>query len=180
MQERRRDILLYVENQAVFHITNYFFSSSRAMMTELRLKRVLDRSGPRIRTEWIPSVANKFADALSQRLPRGDLRIQRLQRRSVVASMGAPIDAFPYRPLEEHPVFLRRQAWAELESQWDCKQVRLLCPPVDMIMPTLLKLTPTKAPAYLQIQKFPRQSLFARAVALASRTPELQNPPNAV
>lgn len=62
------DLLLHVENEAVVHIANAFVSSSQPMMQELRrLKRVIDMNGLYIRAEWLPSVANRFADDLSRR-----------------------------------------------------------------------------------------------------------------
>ena len=126
--------ILHVDNQAVVHITNAFVSSSRSMMRELRiLKRVLDALGLRIRSEWLPSEANKYADVLSRRFPREDLQLKQTLRRSVLDGIAAPQDAFPYRPLGEHPVFFRRQTWRELYTHWDSSHVRLLCPPVDMI-----------------------------------------------
>lgn len=178
---REQNLLLHVDNQAVVHITNAFVSSSRAMMRELRrLKRVLDRHGLHIRTEWLPSVANKFADALSRRFPRGDLQIRRQLRRSVVDGMEAPIDSFPYRPLGEHPVFRRRQAWTELNSKWDRQTVRLLCPPVDLITPTLIKLRQTRAPAVLLIPHWPRQPWFRHAESMSSRMKVLNRAPDDV
>lgn len=73
-----KDLLLNVDNQAVVHITNAFVSASSPMMREPRLlKVVLDHLGLQIQSEWIPSVANKFTDALARRFPRGDLKIRR-------------------------------------------------------------------------------------------------------
>lgn len=147
-----RNLLLDIDNQAVDHITNSFVSASSPMMRELRrLKTVLDRQGFRIKAEWIPSVTNKFADGLSRRFFRGDLQIRRRLRRSVVAGMKAPVDVFPYRPLGEHPGFARRQAFEELRKEWDSAEVRLLCPPVDLITSTVHKLQESGAPAILMI-----------------------------
>lgn len=175
--EQHRDLLLHVDNQAVVHITNAFVSSSRPMMRELRkLKSVLDHHGLRIRAEWIPSVANKFADGLSRRFSRGDLQIKRRLRHSVVAGMKAPIDSFRYRPVGEHPVFLRRQAFRELDSEWDLGEVRLLCPPVDLIGATVRKLRNTQAPAILLIPDWPRQGWHREAIQLASRWNRLPHP----
>lgn len=71
------NLLLHVDNQAVVHITNSFVSASRPMMRELRkLKLELDHMGLKIKAEWIPSGANKFADGILRRFPRGDLQIK--------------------------------------------------------------------------------------------------------
>lgn len=176
-----RDLLLHVDNQAVVHITNALVSASRPMMRELRrLKSVLDRHGFHIRSEWIPSVANKFADGLSRRFFRGDLQIKRQLRRSVVAGMKAPRDAFPYRPVGEHPAFARRQAYAELASSWNPGEVRLLCPPVDLIAATLHKLRQTRAPALLLIPAWKRQGWYHTAMQMASRAETIPLPPQDV
>ena len=76
--------------------------------------------------------------------------------------MAASLDVFPFRPLGEHPAFLRRQAWEQLASPWDTDKVRLLCPPVDLISPTLRKLQTMKDPAAVDTE------LAATAVAASS------------
>jgi hypothetical protein len=101
---------LCVDNSSVAHVTNAFVVSSRPMMREFRLlKKVLDELWLLLSSEWITSVANKFADALSRRFSPGDLGVGQTLRRSVADGMMAPLDSFPLRPLGEHPVFLRRQ-----------------------------------------------------------------------
>lgn len=66
MQEGQKNIQLNVEIQGGFDVTNSFESEIRQMMRELRsLKILLDRMGIHIRMDWITSVANRFADALS-------------------------------------------------------------------------------------------------------------------
>jgi hypothetical protein len=108
---------LCVDNSSVVHVKNAFVASSRPMMRELRrLKKVLDELGLQLSSEWIPFVANKFADAQSRRLLPGDIAVRQTLRRSVVDGMMAPLDSFPLRPLGEHPVFLRRQCHNELAS----------------------------------------------------------------
>jgi len=159
LDQGHKDLLLHVENQGVVHITNSFVSTSRPMMRELRkLKVVLDLLGILIRTGWIPSVANKFADGLSRRFPRGDLQIRRQLRRSVLDGVKAPRDTFKFRPVGENPVVQRKQAFAELARVWEPGEMRLLCPPVDLIMATVHKLEQTKAPAVLLIPDWPRQA----------------------
>jgi hypothetical protein len=64
---------LCVDNSSVFHVTNAFVASSKPMRREhRRLKEVLDELGLQLSLEWIPSVAHKFADALSRRYSPGD------------------------------------------------------------------------------------------------------------
>jgi hypothetical protein len=63
------------------------------------LKKVLDELGLQFSSEWIPSVANKFADAMSRRLSPKDLAVRQTLRSSVVDGMMAPLDSFPLRPL---------------------------------------------------------------------------------
>lgn len=177
----KRSLLLHIDNQPVVHIANALVSASRSMMRELRrLKAVLDHHGIQIRADWIPSVANKFADGLSRRFPTGDLQIRRQLRRSVQAGMRVPLHVFPYRPVGEHPVFLRRQAFAELAADWDKGEVRLLCLPVDLISPTVHRLRQTGAPAILLISEWPRQAWHAAALQLATRTEVLETLPEAI
>jgi hypothetical protein len=59
---------LCIDNTSVVHVTNAFVASSRPLMRELRrLKVMLDQLGLQLSSEWIPSVANKFADGWSRR-----------------------------------------------------------------------------------------------------------------
>lgn len=117
-----QEVLLHVDNAAVVLITNFLVSASRPMMRELRkLKSVLDHLGVHIRSEWLPLAANRFADALSRRFTRGDLRILQQLRRSVRDGMRAPLDVFPWRPTGEHPRFLRQKIFTDLNRPW--KQV---------------------------------------------------------
>jgi hypothetical protein len=100
---------LCVDNSSVVHVTNTFVASSKPMTRELRrLKKVLDKLWLQLLSEWIPSVANKFADALPRSFSPRDLAVRQTLRRSVMDGMMAPLDSFPLRPLGEHPVFLRR------------------------------------------------------------------------
>jgi hypothetical protein len=126
---------LCVDNSSVVHVTNAFVASSKPMMREhRRLKKMLDGLGLQILSEWIPSVANKFADALSRRFTPGDLAVRQSLRRSVVDGMMATLDSSPpLRPLGEHPVFLRRQCHNELASHWSREETRLLCTPVELM-----------------------------------------------
>jgi hypothetical protein len=57
-----------------------------------------------------------------------------------VDEMVAPLDSFPLRPLGEHPVFLRRHYHNELASNWSCKEMRLFCPPVELMAAVVRKL----------------------------------------
>jgi hypothetical protein len=99
---------LCIDNTSVFHVSNAFVASSRSMVRKLRLlKVVLDQLDLQLSSEWIPSVANKFADGLRRRFSPGDLAVKETLRQSVMVGMLAPCDVFPLRPLGEHPVFLR-------------------------------------------------------------------------
>lgn len=179
LREGRKDLMLHIDNQEVVHITNSFVSASRPMMRELRrLKSVLDHHGIHVKSEWIPSVANKFADGLSRRFPRGDLQVRRQVRHSVRAGMQAPIDSFPFGPLGEHPLFLRRQVYKELCQEWDpLDGVRLLCSPPDLVAATVRKLRATGSPAVFLIPDWPRQSWHSPALEIASKVECLQGPP---
>lgn len=174
-------LLIHCDNLPVVHVTNALVSASRPMMRELRrLKNVLDNRGLHIRTEWIPSVANKFADALSRRFPSGDLQVLRRLRRSIADGMQVPLDAFPLRPLGEHPAFLRRQTIQELAADWETDRMRLLCPPLDLVGTTVRKIRRTGAPAVLLVPNWPRQPWYQEAVSLAHRIRHCPLPPEEV
>jgi hypothetical protein len=150
---------LCVDNSTVVHVTNAFVASSRPMMKELRrLKKVLDQLGFQFLSEWIPSVGNKFAYALSCRSSPGDVAVRQTLLRFVVDGMMAPLDSFLLRPLGEHPVFLRRQCHNELASYWSREETRLFCPPVEPMAAVVRKLRISKAPALLLMPDWPRQA----------------------
>ena len=177
VQKVHADLLLHVDNQAVVRITDLFFSAGRPLMREMRKRKVvLDYLGLNLGTDWIPPVANKFADALSRSFTRGDLQIWRDLRHSARGGMRAPLDSFPSLPVEEHPVLLRRQAFAKLASQWSREDFRLLCLPVDRINATVRKFRLTKAPTVLLIMDWPRQTWNAAALHLATRSGRLLVP----
>jgi hypothetical protein len=180
-KEGATHIRLHCDNQAVVHVVNAMVSASRPMMRELRkLKNVLDHLGVHVSSEWLPSVANRYADALSRRFSRDDLQIRRRVRRTVVAGMEAPLEAFPYRPLGEHPVYRKMQAWRELQEPWSRAQVRVLCPPIDLIAAVVRKLRETQAPAVLLIPDWPQQQWHRPAVEMAQTRMVLPLPPEHV
>lgn len=85
-------------------------------------------------------MANKYADILSRRFPRGDLQIRKHLWRSIADIMSASIDAFKLRPLGEHLSFMRPAVFEEPDRYWGKYEVILICPPVDLIGPTMAKL----------------------------------------
>jgi hypothetical protein len=180
-REDARHLLIHCDNSPVVHVLNAMVSASRPMMRELRrLKFILDSIGITISTQWLPSVANRFADALSRRFPSGDLRVRRQLRRSVMDGMAAPVDVFPYRPLGEHPVFMRKQALAELAASWTGPETRLLCPPPDLTAAVVRKLMTSGAPAVLLVPDWPRQTWYRPALDMAATVTRLPVPPQEV
>jgi hypothetical protein len=172
---------LCVDNSSVVHETNAFVASSRPMMRELcRLKEVLDELGLHLSSEWIPSVANKFAEALSRRFSPGDLAVRQTLRRSIVDGMMAPLDSFPLRPLGEHPVFLRLQCHNELASHWSRKEKRLLCPPVELMAAVVRKQRISKAHTLLLMPDWPRQAWYQPAMDMSTKMHRLPLPPDEV
>jgi hypothetical protein len=172
---------LCVENSSVAHVTNAFVASRKPVMRELRrLKKTLDEFGLQISSEWIPSVANKFADALSRRFSPGDLAVRQTPRRSVVDGMMAPFDSFLLRPLGEHPVFLRRQCHNELASHWSREETQLLCPPVELMAAVVRKIRISKAPALLLTPDWPRQAWYQPAIDMSTNVHRLPLAPEEV
>jgi Reverse transcriptase (RNA-dependent DNA polymerase) len=174
-------LLLRTDNTGVMHITNAMVSASRPMMRELRrLKLILDTMGITLSSEWLPSVANKFADALSRHFPRDDLRVRRHLRRSVMDGMRVSKDAFPYKPLGEHPVFERKQAFHELAVRWSTDETRLLCPPLDLVGAVVRKLRMTQAPAVLLVPDWPAQQWYREAITMATTITKLPLSPEEI
>ena len=94
-----------------------FVSVSSQLMNELRkLRTVLHALGIHVKAEWLPSVVNRYTDALSRRFDKDDVTIRQRLLRSVANGMRAPDSAFANRPLGEHPIFRRRQCLQELDS----------------------------------------------------------------
>ena len=176
---RLQQILFHVENQAVIHITNSFVSASRPRMRELHnLKRGIDAMGFIIKSEWLPPIANKFADVHSRRFPRGDLQICRQVRRPVMGGMAAPKDGFPYRSLGENPIIRRRQALKELNRHSEQDSVRVLCPPVELISATVSKLGTERCPAILMVPDWQRQPWHSSVLRLESRVHRVKEKPS--
>jgi hypothetical protein len=172
---------LCVDNSSVVHVSNTFVASSRPMMRELRrLTKVLDELGLQLSSAWIPSVASKFADALSRPFSPGDLAVRQTLRSSVVDGMMAPLDLFPLRPLGEHPVFLRRQCHNKLASHWSREDTRLLCPPAELMATVVRKLRISKAPALLLMPDCLRQSWHQPAMDMSTKVHRLPLPPEEV
>jgi hypothetical protein len=161
---------LCIENTSVVEATSAFVPSSRPMMRELRrLKRALDRWGLQMSSEWIPSLANKFADGLSRRFSPGDLAVKETLRQSFADEMLAPRDVSPLPPLREQLVFLRRQCHAELASAWRATdETQFLCPPTDLLAAVVRKLRLTRVPALLLMPDWPRQSWHQAALDLSA------------
>ena len=170
---------LQCDNTATVLVINAMVSASRPMMRELRLlKRELDRLKVHIDARWLPSVLNKYADALSRRFPRGGLRIRRSLRRSVADGMRAPATEFPYRPLGENPVLLRRQSMAALQTTWVISETRVLCPPIDLLPATVRKLRHSGYPAVLLMRDWPAQAWHPAALQLSTHAFRLPHPPH--
>ena len=164
-------VSLLCGNTATVHVINAMVSASRLMMRELRLlRRERDRLKVHIDARWLPSVPNKYADALSRRFTRGDLRIRRSLRRSVADGMRAPATEFPYQPLGENPVFLRRQSMAALQTPWDISETRVLCPPIDLLPATVRKLRHSGCPAVLLMPDWPAQAWHPAALQLSTHS----------
>jgi hypothetical protein len=168
-QEGINFLLLCVENTSVKCVTRSFVAASRPIMGELRqLKRVLDYLGLQLSSEWLPSILNKYADAISQRFKAVDEAIRRTLRHSVVTVMHGPPDSFTWRPLGEHPVFLRRQCYQELAAAWIKSEMRLLCPPTDLTGAVMRKLRLTGDPEVLLVHDWPRQSWYRPALDIST------------
>lgn len=162
-----KELLMRVENSVVVRITNSFVSASRYMMHELgRLKVLSDRLGVLIRSDWLLSAMNRYTDSLSRRLPRGDLRIRRSVRQSILDGMREGKYIFRHWPLGESPAAARKQAWLEMASEWKENEVRLLCPPLNLELATVVKLMRKRLPEVLRLRHWPKQAWYQTAVGM--------------
>lgn len=67
--EARTIVKLHNDNIAVVYVVILFLSASTQLLTQLRLlKRAFYSCGLTVRAEWIPTLANWYADALSRSL----------------------------------------------------------------------------------------------------------------
>lgn len=150
-------------------------------MIELRRsKRVLDQLEIRMKASWLPSVMNRYADGLSRRSLRRDAQILPRLRRSVANGLRAPRDAFPYRPLGEHPSIKRRLLLEDLQWDWNHEETLILCPPPDLIPAVLRKPNKTRAPEVPMIPVWPRQPWYAAAVRLAYQVVQMEGTGTAI
>ena len=158
-----------VDNTAVVSAIRSFASASTPMMRELRrLKVVLSRAGLHIRPEWLPSAANRFADALSRRFPAGDLRIRSQLVRSVAGGLRAGIRLRYARTLGSHPVYARRLALQELRRPWNQSEAQVLFPPVDLAAATVSRIRRARQPAILLLPDWSGQRWHVEATALVN------------
>lgn len=158
------------DNTGVVAVARTFTSASRPMMRELRrLKATLDARGLRLQPEWLPSAANKFADALSRRFPAGDVGVTTTLVRSVLDEISSPTGRLRYpRTLGAHPVYARRHAFEELSKPWEANVLHVLYPPPDLALATVRRLRLTKVPAVLLLPDWPRQAWWQEAANLCS------------
>jgi hypothetical protein len=151
------------------------------MMRELRrLKKVLGKLRLQLSSEWMPTVAKKFADALPRRFSPGDLAVRQTLRGTVVDGMMALHDSFPLQPVGEPHVFLRRQCHNEFASHWSREETRLLCPPVELMAAVMRKLRVSKAPGLLLMSDWPRQAFYQPAMDMGTKVHCLPLPPEEV
>lgn len=145
-----------------------------------RSRLLLDLLGLQVKSEWIPSVANRFANALSRHSPGEGLLIHRQLRRSIAAGMQASVDSFNFRSLGESPTFLHRAVVKRLLETWNLGTVRLLCPPIEIIRSTMRNLTQTYAPEILLIPDWARQRWYQAALSIMNREERVKLPPKDV
>jgi hypothetical protein len=93
---RGRRMLLHEDNQAVIGVLTNFTSRSPSLMTELRkLWFLLDDNDVRLRTRYIRSAANIWADGLSRESDSSDWQLNPRVFRLLDASWGPhTIDRF--------------------------------------------------------------------------------------
>jgi hypothetical protein len=90
--------------------------------------------------------------------------------RSLATSLGlADGDAaFVYRPLQESPVFLRRQTWQDLQRPWTDGRARLYNPPTDLATLRLAKIQRENAPGVVVLPHWPGSTWLASLRKMAT------------
>jgi hypothetical protein len=161
----------FVDNSCVVHVVNAMVSASPAMMKELRrLKRELDELGITISLSWLPSALNYYADLLSRSWDPGDLQCTRTVLRGLLDG-GAVSDATPvfrYRPLNEHPTYLRRSLLEDLNRPWTDGLARLYNPPADLATPVLLTMRREWAAGIVVLPYWPTAPWYGLLYSMAT------------
>lgn len=81
-------------------MVNAFVPESPQLMAELRLlKIVLESHGLTVRAEWIPTLAKRYADALSRRICTDALQILQQLRCYIKNVLEVPRDGFRFHPV---------------------------------------------------------------------------------
>ena len=173
---RGRQVLLHEDNQAVVSVLTHLTTKSADMMSELRkLWFLLDTNDIHIRTRYIRSAANIWADHLSRLHDNSDWAVNPKIFRHLDKLYGPhSIDRFASMenrqlprynskwrdPLCEDCLHLPDQAWRQ-EHNW-CN------PPWDLMDDLIAKLTTSGASATVVAPHWPAKSWYQRLSEMAS------------
>jgi hypothetical protein len=150
------------------HILNAM--ASRPMMAELwRLESMLRILGVKWEARWIPSAVNRYADALSRQWNPGDVCDTEAIVESLCSAYEPDSVVFPYRPVGEHPIALRKYLETQIGKDWDDGRARLWDPPLNMLPLILNKMEDEGARGVLIAPRWPAQPLYGLLSRLSTR-----------
>ena len=180
-------IRLWEDNLAVVHIINSMTSRSREMMAELRIiHKLLTKLGATIKSDYLPSAVNAFADRLSRLRTLDDWTIDQKAIRSILNAQPPTIDRFAddhnkivdrFNSAYECPGSSGTDAltlpWAGESNYWN--------PPLRLIPLVVRKIKEEKAKGILVTPHWPNQTWYASLRDYGEPTlfeaPEVFRPP---
>jgi hypothetical protein len=178
-----RRLLLHEDNQSVVGVLTHLTSRSPAMMSELRkLFLLTDENDIRIRTQYIRSAANIWADKLSRETDTSDWQLHPRVFRHLEKEFGRhTVDRFASRENRQLPRYNAkwRDGTAEAvdslhlpDHVWK-QEVNWCNPPWSLLDDLAAKLRQSGAAATVIAPKWPRFPWYQQLAEMASETVEM-------
>lgn len=140
LNRSKEQVLLHVDNMAVFYIINITVSTSPKLMSELRrLHQILQMMKITVQATWIPSAVNQYADRLGRTCNTRDLSATP----SLIASLAKSLQlqtVHRHWPLKDSPAARQKVMKAQFDESWNDGVSRLWNPPPEWINLALLKI----------------------------------------
>ena len=183
-----RRLLLHEDNQSVIGVLTHLTSKSPAMMCELRkLFLLIDRNDIKIRTQYIRSAANIWADSLSRVTDNSDWQLHRRVVEHLSGLWGVPsVDRFASFANKQCPRYNARWRDGQAEavdslhlSDADWRREHNWCsPPWELLDDLSGKLRQSGAAAIVIAPYWPKKPWFAHLSEMATETVVMPPSPN--